>query len=284
MAVRALRARRGLAPLRRHWQGRLPVWVSVFVVLVAGRIAVVQIWLLLPAPLPRPEFLTLIAADAALALWQGLGAWRAITHGLDDRAQRLQILAARLIVLLALPVTLSGWLDHIAAQVPLPPQRAAPVQPLPVADGVALLAGDIDYSALARFEATPAGSFSTLRLDSPGGLVYAARALAQRVAQRGLATEVTGQCLSSCTLVFLAAETRTLGRNGRLGFHAYAFLGHAPVVDVAAEERRDSLFLQSRGVSESFIARVEATPNRMMWFPDRATLRAAGVLRGAGAD
>lgn len=263
----------------RHWRGELPAWAALGLVLIAGRILIALIWVRLPAPLPRPVFALALAADAAVALWQMVGAWRSIARGLDAEAQRLTVYAARLAVVLALPVTVNGWIDHLAAQVPLPKDVAAPVLPLPVENGTALLAGDIDYAALARFEKTPPGSFTTLRLDSPGGMVFAARALAQRVAARGLSTEVEGDCLSACTLVFLAADSRSLGPRGRLGFHGYALLDPAPSVDIAAEEARDRGYLISRGLSPDFVTRVMATPNSAMWFPDRATLAAAGVLR-----
>lgn len=264
--------------IRRHWEGRLPAWVSVAAVLIGGRIVIVMAWMRLPEPLPRPVFLALLAADAAVALWQFAGAWRSIASGIDPEARRLLALAARTAVVLAVPVTVNGWIDHLAAQVVLPKEVAPPILPLPVEDATALIAGDIDYVALARFEATPAASFATLRLDSPGGLVFAARALAQRVAARGLATEVDGDCLSACTLVFLAADRRRLGPAGRLGFHAYALLGHLTSLDVGAEEAKDRGYLLNRGVAPGFVARVMQTPAGKMWFPDRATLVAAGVL------
>ncbi|MBI1217880.1 MAG: hypothetical protein GC186_04965 [Rhodobacteraceae bacterium] len=264
--------------IRRHWQGALPPLVAVFGVLVGGRILLALAWHRLPAPLPRPLFAALLALDAALAVWQVTGAWHSIRRGYEPVADRLARFTLQVVVLVSLPVMLSGWLDHLARQVPPPVLALAPVVPLPVADGTALMSGDIDYAMLNRFDVTPPASFTTLRLNSTGGSVYAARALAQRVAARGLGTEVLGDCLSACTLVFVAADRRSLGPQGRLGFHAYAILGTIALLDLNAEEARDSAYLKSRGIAPAFIARIAATPSTAMWFPDRATLALARVL------
>lgn len=264
--------------IQRHWQGALAPAVAVFCVLIGGRVALALVWHRLPAPLPRPLFWALLLADAVTAVWQFTGAWRSIRRGLDPVADRLARFAMQAAVLSSVPVMLNGWLDHLSRQVPAPVLVAAPVVPLPVIGTTAVLSGEIDYGMLARFDATPPASFATLRLTSTGGLVYAARALAQRVAARGLATEVPGECLSACTLVFVGADHRTLGPAGRLGFHAYALLDTVSMLDLSGEEARDSAYLKSRGIAPAFISKIARTPSSAMWFPDRATLTIAGVL------
>lgn len=264
--------------IRHHWRGALPPVLAVFGVLVGGRIALALLWHHLPAPLPRPVFAAMLLADAALAVWQVTGAWRSIGRRYDPVADRLARVTLHGVVLLSLPVILNGWLDHLTRQVPAPLVTVAPVEPLPVIGTTAILSGEIDYAMLARFDATPPDSFTALRLTSTGGLVYAARALAQRVAARGLVTEVQGDCLSACTLVFIAADHRSLGPAGRLGFHAYALLDTVSLLNLPTEEARDSAYLKSRGIAPAFIGRIERTPSDAMWFPDRATLTVAGVL------
>ena len=258
----------------------MPPWIAVFGVLVGGRVALALAWHRLPAPLPSPLFLVLLLLDAGVAVWQVTGAWRSIRRSFDPVADRLAVFAAQGVVALSLPVMLNGWLDHLTRQVPPSIVARVPVAPLPVTGKTAVLSGDIDYAMLDRFDATPPASFATLRLNSTGGLVYAARALAQRVAARGLATEVLGDCLSACTLVFIAADHRSLGPDGRLGFHAEALNDPVSLVNLGAEQARDTAYLQGRGVTPAFLGRVLRTPNTAMWFPDRATLALAGVLPG----
>jgi hypothetical protein len=254
--------------------------LAVFGVVVGGRGALALLWHHLSAPLPRPLFAALLLADAALAVWQVTGTWRSIRRGFEPAADRLARFTLQVVALLSLPVILNGWLDHLTRQVPPRVLAVAPVEPLPVTGTTAILAGDIDYPMLARFDATPSASFTTLRLTSAGGLVYAARALAQRVAAPGLATEVQGGCLSACTLVFVAADRRSLGPDGRLGFHAEALNDPVSLVNLGAEQARDTAYLQGRGVTPAFLGRVLRTPDAAMWFPDRATLALAGVLPG----
>ena len=263
---------------QRYWQGETSSLGAVVAVMLGGRLAMGLCWSLVTYPIPWLFFYLLGAADSALLFWQVIGGWRCLSTRFDRVADRLLLLSAHLAVMILTFVTLFSWLDHLASQAPAPPWSEISVSPLPVSEQTAILDGPIDFRALQSFDATPADSFATLRLDSPGGLVYAARALAQRVAERGLTTEVLGDCLSACTLVFLAAEKRRLGETARLGFHSYAELTTVPLLDIPEQQARDRAFLEDRGLATDFLNRIAETPPTEMWFPDRETLVAAGVL------
>ena len=269
------------APLRiigGYWRGDCPPWIALFVVLIGGRLVLGQLWRSLPLPMSTPLFALLIAADVALALWQMVGAWRSLSQGVDARAQGHVLLAGQVTVVVVAVVIVNSGLDQAARQAQTPVRYVAP-EPLQVRDGVAYLTGEIDYDLMARFDATPAASFSTLELDSAGGRIFAARALAKRVSARGLTTLVTKRCYSACTLIFMAGAHHDLGPKGELGFHGYHLEPYQPLIDVAAQEAIDRAFLRDHGVSESFVKRAFATPHKDIWLPDRQVLAAAGVLR-----
>lgn len=270
--------RRPLGLIVAYWRGACPPWLAVFGVLIGGRIAVAQGWKLVDLPVATAPFVLLLTADAVLAVWQVVGAWRSVARGFDRSARATARLAGLVTVALAVPVTLTLLTNQAARQVAAPPPRAKAPRPLTVENGVARLKGEIDYDLLARFEATPAGAMQAIDLDSPGGNVFAARALALRVAARGLTTRVTERCYSACTLIFVAGARRELGPKGRLGFHGYALETPFPMIDVAAEEATDRAWMRAHGVSAPFVARAYATPNDQIWRPGRQVLAAAGVL------
>lgn len=278
------RAIRISQPARRcglggYWRGTCPPWIALVLVLICGRMAVAELWQALPAPLPAPLFATLLCADMMLASWQVVGAWRSLSRGIDARAQGHVLLAGRVAVTVVAVVIATHAIDRAAWQTAAssPVSRVGP-QPLEVRNGVAYLTGTIDYDLLARFEATPAARFSELDLDSAGGQVFAARALARKVKAQGVKTRVSKRCDSACTLIFMAGSHRALGPKGELGFHGYLLQANALQIDVAAQEAIDRAFLRDQGVSASFAARAFATPHAEIWRPDRSVLADAGVL------
>ena len=117
-------------------------------------------------------------------------------------------------------------------------------------------------------------------LDSTGGNIFAGRSMAREIAGAGLATRVEGRCFSACTLAFVAGAPRSLGADGKLGFHGYAFDSAMRVqtFDVGKEEARDRDWMAAQGVAADFLDRVFATPPSELWQPERAELVAAGVI------
>ncbi|OWY17229.1 hypothetical protein B6V73_05965 [Thioclava sp. JM3] len=263
-----------------YWRGAYPPWIALIVVLIGGRFAVARLWQVVSPPVPMPLFSMLILADIALAVWQVVGAWRSVSHWVDARARGDVLFAARVAIGAVAVVSATHALDQSARQtMALAPIAHAGPMPLEVRNGIVYLTGDISYDLLARFEATPTQGVSAIDLDSAGGHVFAARALAQRVMRRGLKTRVTKRCYSACTLIFMAGAHRDLGPEGKLGFHGYSLEAYPLPIDIGKEEEIDRAFLRERGVTARFAARVFATPHTDIWRPDRHALTAAGVLR-----
>lgn len=147
------------------------------------------------------------------------------------------------------------------------------------------LTGDFTEGLSDRVAATLAAhpQVERLILDSDGGLVEEAIAVGQIVRNRGLATHVPDACASACTLVFLQGRSRTLGPEGRLGFHApYAEGedGAKRAVDPAPERAA----YRAAGLPDAFVAEVMRVAPSDLWIPDQGQLRAAGVVTGLAPD
>lgn len=116
-----------------------------------------------------------------------------------------------------------------------------------------------------------------LTLDSDGGLVEEAVAIGQIVRARHLATHVPDACASAYTLVFLQGRERTLGPEGRLGFHAPYEVGEDGVeraVDPAPEREA----YRAAGMPEAFVAEVMRVAPADLWIPEQRQLSAAGIV------
>ena len=141
-----------------------------------------------------------------------------------------------------------------------------------------------------------------LRLSSLGGDILVAYDMAEVIIDFGLDTLVVGECSSACVILFLAGEERTMQPGSQLGFHqtswgpenmreVYEALrekeGWQDEFDFAAWAYLDAVndvivelnYMLTRGVESSFAIRsLRATPDDM-WYPRRAELTVAGVLR-----
>ena len=72
-----------------------------------------------------------------------------------------------------------------------------------------------------------------LKVTGPGGSMIAAREIANKVINHNLDTVAYGDCMSACTMIFLAGKKRTLAENSRLGFHKQLVVkrDHKPIYE-----------------------------------------------------
>jgi hypothetical protein len=142
---------------------------------------------------------------------------------------------------------------------------------------------------------------TTVELNSAGGGIWPAQELAGIVMDFELGTEVNGICESSCVLVFLAGDRRSMTRGSRIGFHQvywsadglaeyFSDEGEAAGWDspfefaewLHSETQRDVYkhlsYMVSRGVDPGFAIQSLREPSDSMWSPHRSILRAANVL------
>ncbi len=151
------------------------------------------------------------------------------------------------------------------------PVPAIPTTALIVRGNTILINGEIDFGTYDAIEAIlekPSEPITTVRLDSNGGRIYAARGIARILIWHRLDTEVDKRCISACTLVFLAGNRRKLWEGAQLGFHQYAQASDVPLLDTAEEQEKDRLFLKARGVSDSFLRKMFQAEHNDIWFPD----------------
>lgn len=227
------------------------------------------------AGLPGGVIVGLGFADLIVLALSGAWVWRNLYRGFGGSGLIVRVICAGVF-------TWSGAmvLTHMGGAAGPPDAPAPPVRSLPVRGGTIEIAGPIDFEtfeALAR--ALSGGTdLGQLVLDSGGGRIPAARGLARLVAEAGLDTHVEGTCASACVLVYAAGQNRSLGAQGRLGFHGYKLISVIETIDPQTEQARDAAFYVARGIDAEFIARALSVPHDEMWFPDRSELRAAGVV------
>jgi hypothetical protein len=116
-----------------------------------------------------------------------------------------------------------------------------------------------------------------LHIDSIGGRVQEAMAIAKIVENRGMTTFVAQKCMSAATLIFVAGKERYALAGAKIGFHGPSFPG-LDKATLAITNERVRKYLKNAGVKAEFISNAESVPPEKMWFPKTDELIAAGVL------
>ena len=142
-----------------------------------------------------------------------------------------------------------------------------------------------------------------LILNSYGGLVFAAMEMTEVIVDYELNTHVNGVCYSSCYLLFLAGEKRSLNRLSKIGLHRaqwgpdsmrnyylkwkddegfqwkdeFDFSSWA-IKDNQKDIHDDFVYQLSRGVKADFIVKTLSAENEEMWVPERKELIQSGVI------
>lgn len=278
--------------LVRHWRGDLPLWQSYWInsvllaVIVGRAVAWLGEWLSSHVGAREVSLgaLASMAVITAISVWSSVGTWRAAgrtaEHGGSPGWGRLARAMIVLGAFLFAAQTLSGKLglsEYLAVirgdREPGPPPK---VVRLPDGHSILFIGGLHEgSSAELKRVLQSAPAVKNLVLESPGGWLTEAKAIADLVRQRGLDTHVESSCLSACTIVMLAGRNRTAAGGAKIGFHRSRRL----VGDKGKERDLDEIYKVS-GVSQSFIARVNETPTDSIWYPDREELLESHVITG----
>ena len=276
--------------LRRHWNGEYSLarsyWINTFLItLFAPGLGL----LLSPLLSDRPARFSAAAALLVTALgyaswvWAVRGTWVSATkqtaagRGWGTVAKVMIVLGAfRIVGQLGNQGSAlrEQWATLLGKQAG-PPYRirlSRDGESIKVTGGMNDGAADALAAALDR-----APGVKTVILDSPGGWRREGRLVAAVISQRGLATHVDGHCSSACTLAFLAGKERTLGPQGRLGFHQVRSIGRSDLGRYLDIGKTRSMY-ESAGLPPDFVEKVVATPSEKMWYPTVAELRAARVI------
>lgn len=268
-----------------HWNGRLPLRLSVLVPLIAGHILLI---ILLTVVSVSGLVLIICAVMALLVvlIWQIVGTFRATDQSITGARGLMPAVSygAMVLILGSNMVQIIGLIipDWQGSRFQEKRQHALSVS----ADGTAfLLQGDITLRVFTALEDMIAAQpdINRMILRSNGGNIYAARGMARLVETAGLQTSVDGVCFSACTLVFVAGSPRELPAGAKLGFHGYAVgtyanLGNVVFHDAAEEQEHDRAYYRSRGISEAFLSRIYDADHQELWQPTRDELDKAGVF------
>lgn len=277
----------------RHWRGQLPLaqsyWVNGFIVNIA--IAVGQALILGLAQsrqllLVAWAFVIFVLASLALRAWSFVGIWRSAGRHADRGGSETWAWVARAMVVLAiLSFFVTGpQLWSQVREMGLIAMGRDPIG-LPATikvsqDGRQItLDGNITSGVGNDLRKTLAAApnAQNLLLNSHGGRILEALAMADQIKARRLNTRVVENCESACTLLFLAGAERSASPLAQIGFHQPNFPG------LSSQDREDIIQSNSQdyreaGMSEDFIQRIMATPPDKMWYPTTEEMTEAGVL------
>lgn len=285
--------------LRSHWRGDLNLVQAFWINLVGLRIL-----LLLLQDYTHPPFLDrsvwttvlaiawIVVFDLVLLVWQVRGALRAIDRWFAARGQRNTVFLLHLgIVFCVLMPVLSG-LVAVQSLWFGPDDRFAKYKPftwlqdyeLRIAEkGTRLeITGDFKSGLAQAVADLLAGNpdITTIILESRGGRVAEGRALAELIRSKELATHVAATCSSACATAFIGGHHRSLGPEGRLGFHRFRLDApyYNPEVSAGAQQAADLAFYTSQGLSAGFLKKVFRAEASEIWYPDHQALERAGVV------
>ncbi|MEM7191167.1 MAG: hypothetical protein AAF439_16260, partial [Pseudomonadota bacterium] len=275
--------------LSEHWHGRLSLTSTVLFSLITVRVVFDIFHWTLSAAADAPLIALTVLSCLVIPIWQIVGTIRAVARYQAFYGSPILAWGTYFILLVVLAMAATQALStaaRLTAIAGVPYLQAAP-PPLPLSDDgtTVRLTGDLTYLAHNSLGVTLESNTAITRVElaSGGGLVYAARAIAKTIIERGLNTHVAGTCASACAIAFAAGTQRSLGPEGRLGFHRYAMRSpDAPqIFDIEAELAKDRSYFAARGIDDAFLDRVFRAPHSDIWYPARAELEAAGVLNQA---
>ncbi|SMH56779.1 hypothetical protein [Mesorhizobium australicum] len=161
------------------------------------------------------------------------------------------------------------------------------------AGGVLAAEGTIDPGAATRFaeEIAARGEYvTTVALNSPGGSLDDAMAMARLIRDKELGTEVAdgALCASSCPLVFAGGATRRAGEKAAIGVHQFYSAGSteglAPaqaMSDAQATTARITRLLAELDVDPAMWLHALDTPPRQLYYFSREELESYRIVTGS---
>ncbi len=264
-----------------HWYGRAPYWLAIFINLLALRLLIG----LIENPAQRVIVLPLIALSVIILVWQVTGAFRSSDRHYKHSGDSVLLWLAYLAIVMAVGMTVLHTLDLSAGPPAKITAESLRTRPMPdiSADGTRIyLRGDLDFmhNKDLTILLSEDNKLTTVELESNGGLIYAARALAVNIEKYQLNTHVQNHCNSACSIAFMAGKQRTLNTTGKIGFHQYKLTRQQPlqIESIKAEQMKDRDYFAARGINPVFLDKLYQSEHTDIWQPERKTLLEAGVI------
>lgn len=159
------------------------------------------------------------------------------------------------------------------------------------AGGVMQAVGSIEPGTAGRFadEIEARGEYvKTLALNSPGGALDDAMAMARLVREKGIATSVAdgALCASSCPLLMAGGATRSAGGQAAVGVHQFYAAGRSEMgpeqamADAQATTARISRHLAEMGIDPALWLHALDTPPRSLYYLSAQELADYGLVTG----
>lgn len=274
-------------PLSRYWRGDLSLAVTIAIALIALRVGHYGLQAVYLQPLSLPSTAFWLMTGLLLLLWQFTGALRAVDRSMSYSGDMVAVYLCYMSMALVLALSLLQVGDAIAVlkQSPIAEKPVyVPPALLPISeDGLTVsIEGTLDFPVNQRLQETllQRPAVTSVLLNSEGGRVFAARALAITVQKHGLSTRVSRLCHSACTLVFMAGEVRSLASDAKLGFHRYSLSSSVPgnQLSIGDQLEKDRAYFLHRGASNAFVEKMFSRESDEIWQPTLVELRQAGVL------
>ncbi len=105
-------------------------------------------------------------------------------------------------------------------------------------------------------------------LDSPGGALFDGLLIGEALRSKGYATFVASRsmCTSVCGLIWLAGNTRLIGRSGRVGFHAAYTQTNGTIQETGVGNAMVGAYLTHIGLSYRSVAFLtSSSPEHIQW-------------------
>jgi hypothetical protein len=215
-------------------------------------------------------------------LWAVVGVWRAASRDAREKRRVLLPGLAKLMMVILAVSTVGSWVKvALIARDAVKMRRGDTDMPYSVAvrEGDLVLEGYITLAS-ARDVAARLGEDPGIRrldLSSRGGRLAAAERMADAVRARGLDTAALDDCVSACTMVFLAGRRRFLLGAATLGFHQPSQVGlRQDEIGLQIDQLR-RYYLRA-GLPPWFVERALAVPPGHVWRPTTAELIEAGAV------
>ena len=278
--------------LVRHWRGELSLPVSYWVNGILANIVAVICTLLIAGTLGSTPsgyaylayWLSTFAFLTLIVIWQSVGIWRSADRYSKENSRWFWPAVAKFMVIIGVLNLLVEYNKTLIPAVHESLETAEwlssikwDIKVLNEGREVELSGGikeGISEEFLAALNAVNTIEVVHVNLYK-GGLVNEAMELMEIINELGLATYVSGECVSACTIVFLGGEVRLINQHAKLGFHTYSIPG---VKDNQMNQSEHKSYLRSRGISNSFITKIFSTPRDQMWYPTTDELLQANVV------
>jgi hypothetical protein len=280
--------------LGRFWQGELSLAVSFWLVGLGFMLGVATLLAGLVVFMRQQDFNPYQVLAALVAIWGGaaltlaflsVGICRsAMRHRFERRtagrwtggATIAQVTMAALALTLAgvfaqygAGETYEGWRMAVDGDPDIPPYSIRVMHDGREAEIIGGFKFGLAKSAERLFASAP--DLKVVHLNSGGGRLGEAIALARLIRARGLFTYSSASCASACTIAFMAGRERLLRAGAKIGFHR-AFFGGNEDGDAMGK------LLVGSGAKPAFVKLAMTHPSTTIWYPTDAELLAGKVI------